>query len=150
MPTAKGTAYVAFVIDLFSRMIVGWSTSTVMDTAFVLDALEMALMARGHVSGVIHHSDRGSQYTAIRYGERLDAAGIAASVGSKGDSYDNAVVESTIGLYKTELISRTETWRDVAHVEVETSGYVEWFNMIRLHGSAGDMSPADFEMRAAS
>ncbi len=90
-----------------------------------------------------------TQYTAIRYGERLDAAGIAASVGSKGDSYD-AVAESTIGLYKTELISQTQTWRDITHVEMETASYVEWFNTKRLHGSAGDLSPANFELKAAS
>jgi putative transposase len=150
VPTDKGMVYVAFVIDLFSRMIVGWSTSIVMDTSFVLDALEMAIMNRGGVDGVIHHSDRGSQYTAIRYGERLNAAGIAASVGSKGDSYDNAVAESTIGLYKTELIGQRETWRDVTHIEMETASYVGWFNTTRLHGSADDLSPQEFEMRAAA
>jgi len=150
VPTLAGMVYVAFVIDLFSRMIVGWSVSKVMDTNFVLDALEMAFWRRDTFDGLIHHSDRGSQYTAIRYGERLAATGALPSVGSKGDSYDNAVAESTIGLYKTELIHQHDKWRDAVHVEIETLSYVEWFDNERLHGTCGDMSPVDFETKKAS
>jgi putative transposase len=151
VPTASGMVYVAFVVDLFSRMIVGWSVSTSMTTNFVLDALEMALWLRdGGASGLVHHSDRGSQYTAIAYSERLAAAGIQPSVGSKGDSYDNAVAETTIGLYKTELIHRLGNWRDAVHVEMETLNYVDWFNTERIHGFCDDLSPRQFEMREAS
>jgi putative transposase len=151
VPTAAGMVYVAFVIDLFSRMIVGWSVSTSMTTDFVLDALEMALWLRdGGGDGLIHHSDRGSQYTAIRYSERLEAAGIQPSVGSKGDSYDNAVAETTNGLYKTELIYRLGNWRNATHVEMETLSYVNWFNVERIHGFCDDLSPQQFEIREAS
>lgn len=150
VPTLAGMVYVAFVIDLFSRMIVGWSVSKVMDTNFVLDALEMAFWRRDSLDGLIHHSDRGSQYTAIRYGERLMTAGALPSVGSKGDSFDNAVAESTIGLFKTELIHQCEKWRDAVHVEIETLSYVEWFDNERLHGTCGDMSPVEFEAKKAS
>jgi putative transposase len=150
VPTLAGMVYVAFVIDLFSRTIVGWSVSTTMDTDFVLDALEMAFWRRDTLDGLIHHSDRGSQYTAIRYGERLELAGALPSVGSRGDSYDNAVAESTIGLYKTELINETTTWRNAVHIEMETLTYVEWFNAERIHGTCGDMTPLEFETRKAS
>jgi len=150
VPTLAGMVYVAFVTDLFSRMIVGWSVSTTMDTNFVLDALEMAFWRRDTLDGLIHHSDRGSQYTAIRYGERLELSGALPSVGSRGDSYDNAVAESTIGLYKTELINETTTWRNAVHIEMQTLSYVEWFNTERIHGTCGDMSPAAFETRKAS
>jgi putative transposase len=148
--TLAGMVYVAFVIDLFSRMIVGWSVSKSMTTEFVLDALEMAIWSRdGDLSGLIHHSDRGSQYTAIAYGEHLSEADILASVGSKGDSYDNAVAESTIGLYKTELTKRRGPWRNAIHLELETLDHVEWFNTQRLHGACGDVPPVEFEQHYA-
>jgi putative transposase len=150
VPTLAGMVYVAFVTDLFSRMIVGWSVSTVMDTSFVLSALEMAFWRRDTAEGLIHHSDRGSQYTAIAHGERLELAGALPSVGSKGDSYDNAVAETTFGLYKTELIHEQQTWRNAIHVEMETLSYVEWFNNERIHGTCGDISPLEFEAKTAS
>jgi putative transposase len=150
VPTVAGMVYVAFVTDLFSRMIVGWSVSTTMDTDFVLDALEMAFWRRDTLDGLVHHSDRGSQYTAIRYSERLVAAGALPSVGSRGDSYDNAVAETTFGLYKTELIHETRRWRNAIHVEMETLSYVEWFNNQRIHGTCGDITPTEFEATTAS
>lgn len=146
--TVAGMVYVAFVIDLFSRMIIGWSVSKSMTADFVLDALEMAIFCRdGDLSGCIHHSDAGSQYTSIAHGKRLAEAEILASVGTRGDSLDNAVAESTIGLYKTELTKMAGPWRNELHLEYATATYVEWFNDERLHGTYGDVPPREFEQR---
>ncbi|RHW19507.1 IS3 family transposase, partial [Pseudomonas jilinensis] len=127
--TWQGWLYVAFVVDVFARRIVGWRVSNSMKTDFVLDALEQALYARqpGHADGLIHHSDRGSQYVSIRYTERLAEAGIEPSVGSKGDSYDNALAETINGLYKAELIYR-QSWRSREAVEIATLKWVHWYN----------------------
>jgi putative transposase len=128
--TWSGFVYVAFVMDVFSRRIVGWRASTSLRTDLALDALEQGLWTRARdeqeVSGLVHHSDRGVQYVAIRYTERLDVAGAVRSVGSKGDSYDNAAAESLIGLYKTELIRRRGPWRGLDDVELATLEYVDW------------------------
>mgnify|MGYP000246471546 CR=1 FL=1 len=118
--TRGGFAYVAFVIDVFARRIVGWRVARSMRTELVLDALEQAVWARGGAEGVIHHSDRGSQYLSIRYSERLAEAGMESSVGSRGDSYDNALAESVIGLFKTEVITFLGPWKSTAQVEWET------------------------------
>lgn len=144
--TWVGFVYAAFVIDVFSRRIVGWQVSTSLRTDLAMDALEMALWTRdGQVDGVIHHSDRGCQYTSIRYGQRLGDAGGVTSVGSRGDSYDNALAESTIGLFKTELIRRRGPWRNVDDVEIATLEYIDWFNHRRLHSSIGDIPPVEHE-----
>jgi len=144
--TWSGFVYVAFVIDLHSRMIVGWQAATHLRTDLALDALEMALWARhDRLDGLVHHSDRGSQYLAIRYSERLAEAGAVASVGSKGDSYDNAVAESTIGLFKAELIRRRGPWRGLDDVEFATLEWVDFYNHRRLHSTCGDIPPAEFE-----
>jgi putative transposase len=144
--TWAGIVYVAFVIDVFSRMIVGWRAATHMRTDLALDALEMALWQRhDRLDGLVHHSDRGSQYLAIRYSERLADAGAVASVGSKGDSYDNAVAESTIGLYKTELVRHDGPWKGLDDLELATLTYIDWFNHRRLHSACGDVPPAEFE-----
>lgn len=147
VPIWSGFAYTAFVIDAFSRRIVGWKVSGSLETGLALDALEMAIWARRGQSldGLVHHSDRGSQYLAIRYTTRLEEAGIAGSVGSKGDSYDNALAETINGLYKTELIRRRGPWRSVAEVERATAEWVAWWNHQRLHGSCARLSPAEFE-----
>jgi transposase InsO family protein len=126
--TWRGVVYVAFVIDVFSRYIVGWRVLRTMKTELVLDALEQALWARGKPKGVIHHSDRGSQYLSIRYTERLDEAGFNASVGSVGDSYDNALAETINGLYKTEVIHKESPWRGMDEVELATLNWVDWFD----------------------
>lgn len=145
--TWSGFAYAAFVIDVFSRMIVGWRVATTMTTDLVLDTLEMALWRRDErVAGVICHSDAGSQYTSIRYTERLDDVHAAPSIGSIGDSYDNAMAESVIGLYKTELIRPRGPWRNADEVELVTLPYVDWFNTTRLHTEIGDVPPAEFEV----
>ena len=143
----SGWVYVAFVIDVFSRGVVGWQTSTSLRSDLALDALEMAIFRRKEagLSGLIHHSDRGVQYLAIRYSERLAEAGAVASVGSRGDSYDNALAESFNGLYKTELIHRQGPWRNVEHVEWATLNYVDWFNNRRIHNEIGKVPPAEFE-----
>ena len=143
--TWAGMVYVAFVIDVFSRRLVGWRAHDTMRTDLVLDALEQALYARRPRPGLVHHSDRGSQYLAIRYSERLAEAGLAASVGSRGDSYDNALAESVIGLYKTELIHHEGPWRDRAHVEHATLEWVHWFNTERLLEPLGYLPPAEYE-----
>lgn len=144
--TFSGFCYVALVIDVFSRLIVGWSLGTTLRTEMPLEALEMALWRRGHaLEGLVHHSDRGSQYTSIRYTERLAEAGIAPSVGSAGDAYDNALAESTIGLYKTELINRGRPWRTPERVEIATLEYIDWWNNRRLHTEIGDVPPAEKE-----
>jgi transposase InsO family protein len=144
--TWRGFVYVAFVTDVFSRRIVGWRVSNSMQTDLVLDALEQAIWARAGAQGVIHHSDRGSQYLSIRYTERLAEAGIEASVGSKGDSYDNALAETINGLYKTEVIHRRGPWRNVDEVEYATLEWVDWFNHRRLLKPIGDVPPAEYEM----
>ena len=145
--TWQGWLYVAFVIDVFARRIVGWRVSSTMATDFVLDALEQALYARQPDSdnALIHHSDRGSQYVSIRYTERLAQAGIAPSVGSKGDSYDNALAETINGLYKTELIHRRAPWKTKESVELATLEWVSWFNHHRLLESIGYIPPAEAE-----
>ena len=137
----------AFVIDVFARRIVGWRVSRSMRTDFVLDALEQALHARQpeREGALIHHRDRGSQYVSIRYTDRLAEAGIEPSVGSKGDSYDNALAETINGLYKTELIHRRAPWKTMAAVELATLEWVAWFNTQRLLGSIGYIPPAEAE-----
>ena len=143
--TWQGFVYVAFVIDVFSRMIVGWCASRSLRTDLALDALEQALWARPDTDQLVHHSDRGSQYLSIRYTERLAEAGIEPSVGSVGDSYDNALAESVIGLYKTELIRRRGPWRNLDGVEFGTLEWVDWFNHRRLLEPIGNIPPAEFE-----
>ncbi len=147
--TWSGMAFTAFVSDVFSRRIVGWRTAASMLTALPLDALEMALWTRnrdGHdTRGLVHHSDAGAQYTSIRYTDRLADAGALASIGTVADSYDNAQVESLIGLYKTELVRREGPWRGVDDLELATLGWVHWFNETRLHGSIGHVPPTEYE-----
>jgi putative transposase len=145
--TWSGFCYVAFIIDAYSRRIVGWRVSTSLRTDLALDALEMAIWARqaDDLAGLVHHSDRGVQYLAIRYTERLAEAGAVASVGSKGDSYDNALAESVNGLYKAELIWQRGPWRTADDVELATLAWVDWWNHRRLHGACGDIPPAEFE-----
>ena len=143
--TWGGFVYVAFVIDVFARRIIGWRVARSMRADLVLDALEQALWARGEARGVIHHSDRGSQYLSIRYTERLAEAGVEPSVGSVGDSYDNAMAESIIGLYKTELIEQRGPWRSLDAVEYATLAWVHWFNHQRLLEPIGNVPPAEFE-----
>ncbi len=143
--TRAGFVYAAFVIDVFSRRIVGWCVSTSLKSDLALDALEQALYARRDSSDLVHHSDRGVQNLSIRYTERLAEAGIESSVGSIGDSYDNAMAESIIGLYKTEVIRQIESWRGMEHVEFETLKWVDWFNHRRLLGPIGDIPPAESE-----
>jgi putative transposase len=147
--TAGGFAYTAFVIDAFSRMITGWKVAAHMRASLALDALEMAVSARlragQQVTGVIHHGDRGGQYLAIRYTSRLAEAGAIASVGPEGDSYDNALAETIIGLYKAELIRHRGPWHSVSHVEAATAWWVGWFNNQRLYRPLGDVPPAEYE-----
>lgn len=144
--TWQGFVYVAFVVDVFARYIVGWRVSRSMHTEFVLDALEQALWARQpQRDALIHHSDRGAQYVSIRYTERLAEAGIATSVGSKGDSYDNALAETINGLYKAELIHRRGPWKNAEAVELATLEWVAWFNHHRLLAPIGYMPPAEAE-----
>ena len=146
--TWQGWLYVAFVIDVFARRIVGWRVSSSMQTDFVLDALEQALYARQpeQSDALVHHSDRGSQYISIRYTERLAQAGIEPSVGSRGDSYDNALAESVNGLYKAELIHRRAPWKTRAAVELATLEWVSWFNHHRLLEPIGYIPPAEAEV----
>lgn len=145
--THSGWVYVAFVIDVFSRRIVGWQASRSLRTDLALDALEMALWTRRHepLDNLIHHSDRGVQYLAIRYTERLAEAGAVTSVGSRGDSYDNALAESLNGLYKAELIHLEGPWHGLEDVEHATMLYVDWFNHRRLHGEIGMVPPEEYE-----
>ena len=145
--TWQGWLYVAFVIDVFARRIVGWRVSGSMTTDFVLDALEQALYARQpeRSDALVHHSDRGSQYVSIRYSERLAEAGIEPSVGSRGDSYDNALAETINGLYKAELIHRRAPWKTRESVELATLQWVHWFNHHRLLESIGYIPPAEAE-----
>ena len=144
--TWSGFAYVAFVVDVFARRIVGWRVARSMRTELVLDALEQAVWARGGAQGVIHHSDRGSQYLSIRYSERLSEAGMESSVGGKGDSYDNALAETINGLYKTEVVHKRGPWRTVDEVEYATLEWVDWFNNRRLLEPIGNIPPAELEM----
>ncbi len=143
--TWRGFAYVAFVIDVYSRRIVGWRVSTSLRTDLALDALEQALYARPTSDRLVHHSDRGVQYLSIRYTERLAEAGIESSVGSVGDSYDNALAETVIGLYKTEVIHRGSPWRHAEQVEFATLTWVDWFNNRRLLEPIGHIPPAEYE-----
>jgi putative transposase len=145
--THRGWVYVAFIIDVFSRFIVGWQASRSLRTDLALDALEMALWRRRarRLDGLVHHSDRGVQYLAVRYTDRLAEAGVVASVGSKGDSYDHALAESFHGLYKAELIHHRGPWHGLEDVEYATLEYVDWFNQRRLHGELGMVPPAEFE-----
>ena len=145
--THTGWVYVAFVIDVFSRRVVGWQVSTSLRSDLAIDALEMAVYARRDqdLTHLVHHSDRGVQYLSIRYTERLEEAGAVASVGSKGDSDDNALAESFNGLYKTELIHRRGPWKNADDVEWATLIYIDWFNNRRIHSSLGDLPPAEFE-----
>jgi putative transposase len=144
--TWSGFAYVAFIIDACSRYIVGWHASRSLRTDLALYALEHALWARkGPLAGLVHHSDRGVQYLSIRYTERLAEAGVATSVGSRGDSYDNALAESVIGLYKTELVHRRGPWKGGEDLELATLEWVDWFNNRRLFGAIGYIPPAEFE-----
>ena len=147
--TWQGFVYVAFVIDAFARRIVGWRVSRTAHASFVLDALEQALHERRPVqgSGLVHHSDRGVQYVSIRYTERLADAGIEPSVGSVGDSYDNALAETINGLYKTEVIRRRGSWRSLETVEFATLDWVDWFNNRRLFEPIGNIPPAEAEAR---
>jgi len=144
--THSGWVYTAFIIDVFSRAIVGWKVSTRMNTDMVLDALEQALHDRGMPKNVIHHSDRGVQYLSIRYTNRLEAANLRASVGTTGDSYDNALAETVNGLYKTEVIEYLKAdWQGLADVQLATLNWVDWFNKKRVHSALGYVSPFEFE-----
>ena len=148
--TLAGTVYVAFVVDIFSRLFAGWAAARHKRAKLVLDALDMALWHRDHGGhrvgpGLVHHSDAGSQYTSIAFTAHLAAEGIVPSIGSVGDALDNALMESAIGLYKTELTDRRGPWRDLAHVEMETAGYLHWFNNRRIHSAIGDVTPAERE-----
>jgi putative transposase len=147
--TWAGVAYVCFIVDAFSRMIAGWRVAGHMRTSMVLDAIEMARWSRGNTLPDLRcHSDAGSQFTSIRYGERLAEIGAVPSIGSVGDSYDNALAETVNGYYKAELIygpARPGPWKTVEDVELATLGWVHWHNTSRLHGYLGDVPPAEFE-----
>lgn len=143
--TWSGFVYVAFIIDVFSRIIVGWRASTSMKAELTLDALEQALWARRVKDGLVHHSDRGSQYLSIRYTERLAEEGVVPSVGSVGSSYDNELAETINGLYKTEVIRKRGPWRNLEAVEYETLKWVSWFNNQRLLEPIGYVPPVEFE-----
>jgi putative transposase len=148
--TWSGFAYVAFVIDAYARRILGWRVAATMATTMVLDSIEQAIWIRTRegvleLNEVVHHSDRGSQYTSIRFTERLAEAGIQPSVGAVGSSYDNALAETIIGLYKTELIHRRKPWKTVEDVEMATARWVDWFNNQRIYQHCGDIPPAALE-----
>ena len=149
VPTWAGVAYVCFIVDAFSRMIVGWRCASHMRTEMVLDAIEMARWSRGrHHEDLRCHSDAGSQFTSIRYGERLAEIGATPSIGTVGDSYDNALAETVNGYYKTELVrgpARSGPWKTVEDLELATLGWVHWHNTQRLHGYLSDVPPAEFE-----
>jgi putative transposase len=146
----EGLSFLAFVIDAFSRMVVGWQLAAHMRSTLVLDALRMALGVRapGADVALVHHSDRGSQYTSFDYAQTLDDHGVLASVGSVGDAYDNALAESFVDSFKTELIA-DRTWKTRGQLELATASYIGWFNNERLHESLGDIPPVDFEARHA-
>lgn len=147
--TLSGWVYAAFVIDVFSRMVVGWQVATSLYTDLALDALEMAIWRRRHtgadLAGLTHHSDRGVQYRAIRYTERLADEAAVASVGSRGDSYDNALAEAFNSLFKAELIRNNGPWTSINDVEIAVAEYIDWFNQRRLHGELGHVTPAEHE-----
>lgn len=148
--TWSGFAYVAFVIDAYARRILGWRVAATMATTMVLDSIEQAIWTRTQegileLNEVVHHSDRGSQYTSIRFTERLAGAGIQPSVGAVGSSYDNALAETIIGLYKTELIKTGKPWKTVEDVEMATARWVDWFNNQRIYQHCGDIPPAELE-----
>ena len=145
--TLSGWAYTAFVMDLFARCILGWQVTDHLRSGLALDALEMAIWARRHesIGGLVHHSDRGAQYTSIRYTERLEQAKAVRSVGSKGDSYDNAAAESLNGLYKRELIDLRKDWQGADDVMIATMDWMQWYNEVRLHSYCGDMPPKEYE-----
>jgi putative transposase len=148
--TWAGVGYVAFVVDVYSRAIVGWAAAGHKRATLVLDALKMALWRRDHggrpvAAGLIHHSDAGSQYTSFRFTAHLLAEGIDASIGTVGDALDNALMESTIGLYKTELIKRRGPWRTLPDVELGTAEWVQWYNARRLHSAIGWIPPDEYE-----
>lgn len=146
--TWEGWLYVAFILDVFSRYITGWQISTSLDTRLVLDALEMAIWRRDLTTGPLrHHSDRGCQYTSYAFSDRLADAGIAASVGSRGDSYDNAMAEALNGSYKHELYKLHGPWRTRAALEIKTIEWIEWYNQRRLHTQLGLVPPAEYEAR---
>jgi putative transposase len=147
--SAAGWVYAAFILDVFSRLIVGWQVATSLYTDLALDALQMAIWRRNadgtDLAGLVHHSDRGVQYRAIRYTQRLAEAGVVASVGSKGDSYDNAMAEAFNSLYKAELIRNRGPWRGLDDLEIATVEYIDWYNNRRLHGELGHIPPAEYE-----
>jgi len=147
VPTESGWVYTAFIMDLFSRRIIGWQVADNLRAEIALDALEMAIFVRRDedLGGLIHHSDRGVQYTAIRYAERLAEEKAVRSVGSKGDSYDNAAAESLNSLYKRELIDPKKDWKNVDDVMLATMDWVQWYNEVRIHSYSGDMPPKKFE-----
>ena len=150
VPTRTGMAYVCFIVDAFSRRIVGWRVASHMRTDMVLDALEMARRSRGNrrLIGLVTHADAGSQFTSVRFTERLDEIGARPSIGTVADSYDNALAETTNGLYKTECVrgpDAPDVWDDVDQLELATLGWVHWFNEERLHGHCDDVPPAEFE-----
>jgi putative transposase len=149
VPTWEGTAYTALVTDVFARLIPGWRTSARHDAGLVLDALAMAVAYRARqgaaVAGLVHHSDAGSEYLSIRYSAALAGAGIIPSVGTVGDSYDNALAETIIGLYKTEVIDHQGPWETIAQVEAATGQWVSWYNTRRLMGPIGNRPPAEYE-----
>jgi transposase InsO family protein len=145
--TWTGFVYVAFVIDVFSRRIIGWRAARSMSAELVLDALEQAIWSRSGIEGVVHHSDRGTQYLSIRYSERLADAGAQPSVGSVGDSYDNALAETIIGLFMAEVIHRRGPWRNLDAVEYATLEWVDWFNNRRLLEPIGNVPPAELEAK---
>jgi putative transposase len=154
VPTRSGMAYVCFIVDAFSRRIVGWRVASHMRTEMVLDALEMARITRGgrRLVGLVTHSDAGSQFTSVRFTERVDEIGARPSIGTVADSYDNALAETINGLYKTECIYGPDAtgWDDVSHVELATLGWVHWFNHQRLHSHCGHLPPAEFEAAYAA
>lgn len=147
--TAAGWVYAAFVLDVFSRYIVGWQLSRSLHTELALDALQMALWNRGRnntdLTGLLHHSDRGVQYTAVRYAQKLAEQNAVASVGAKGDSYDNAMAEALNSLYKAELVRNKGPWRGIDDLEIATAEYVDWYNHRRLHTQIGMLPPAEYE-----
>ena len=150
VPTRTGMAYVCFIVDAFSRRIVGWRVASHMRTDMVLDALEMARRSRGcrRLIGLVTHADAGSQFTSVRFTERLDEIGARPSIGTVADSYDNALAETTNGLFKTECVrgpDAPDVWDDVDQLELATLSWVHWFNEDRLHGYCGDVPPAEFE-----
>ena len=147
--TAAGWVYAAFILDVFSRLIIGWQVATSLYTDLALDALQMAIWRRhtagADLTGLVHHSDRGVQYRALRYTQRLADTGAVASVGSKGDSYDNAMAEAFNSLYKAELVRNKGPWRGIDDVELATVEYIDWYNNRRLHGELGHLPPAEYE-----